>query len=119
MKQLQLIYDRTIETQDKIRTINSAIKQALEDDPILNSLKEEINGLKIKMNENRLKICQEYSKELDDLYTLKAEVKMDKENMTDEAIQLLLQDKLENIKRGKHEYKPVFSVKWKKVKPEE
>ena len=64
-------------------------------------------------------IRSEYEQELEDLDGLKTEVKMDKENMSEEAIQLLLAGKLENIKKGNKEYKPVFSVKLIKVEPGE
>jgi hypothetical protein len=119
MKQLYLFYDRTIANQDRIKNINASIKQQIEDDPNCQSIKIDLDGLKAKLKQAEDLIRSEYEKELEDLDGLKVEVKMDKENMSDEAIQLLLKGKLENIKKGNKEYKPVFSVKWVKVEPGE
>ena len=115
--QLQMLFSKTEETQQKTREIKAMIKEALEkSEPYQLALKE-LEASREKAKNIELTVKQGFVPDLDNLDALNCDLRSDKEIMADLALEkyrngepLEVKDKFGNL------CVPTFKVTFKKVK---
>ena len=115
--QLQMLFSKTEETQQKTRQIKAMVKEALEKDENYQKALTELETAREKAKQIELAIKQGFVPDLDNLDALNCDLRSDKEIMADLALEkyrnaepLEVKDKFGNT------YLPTFKVSFKKVK---
>lgn len=114
--QLQMLFSATEEKQQKSRILKASIKDAIENSKGYKEAREEYDKSKEKMKQIEYIIKQDFTADLDQIDNIKAELDMDKENMSAIALEKFKTgDSL--IVKGKNgfDYEVNFVVKFKKL----
>lgn len=116
MANLQEIFDRIKKAQKKQKDINSAYKEALAGSTEFQETADKIKSLREKKKRIEAEIRSQFGSEIGELERMKADIKTDKELLSDAAITQLMKGETVEVKdEYDNEYEPVFSVKFKKV----
>lgn len=113
--QLQMLFSATEEKQQKARILKSTIKDAIESSTAYRDAKEIYDKAKETLKQAEIAIKAQFVADLDELDKVKADLDLDKDNMTVLALEKFKQGE-QLIVKGKNglDYEAEFSVKFKK-----
>jgi cobalamin biosynthesis protein CobT len=116
MRSLQEVFDRVEETKTEQRNIKQMYKDALDSSREYQDILDKIKKLKIQKKEIEDGAQADLGKEWEKLDLLKLHIREDKEMLADLAVSALIKGEPVKVEdKNKHEYEPVFSVRFKKV----
>lgn len=116
--QLQLVFDETIQLKNEAKVIKSAIRDAMQSDPIFDIIKEYREKATAEMKMLKEKINEEFTKDIDELENIKLALKEKSDVMAMQAITNLMSHETEkNIITDNHgnKYEPTYMVRFKKI----
>lgn len=115
-KQLQLIFDRTLATEQELKEIKSQVKEALSQSNEYQKVLDEIKARKERKLQIENAIKEDFSSELSKMDTLKTDIQNDKMLLSDEALSSLVRgEHVEVEDKNGFKYEPIFTVKFKKI----
>lgn len=115
--QLQIVFSDVEKKQNKLKIVKDVIKQALENDEEYSSLMTKIKNIKLKANQEKLRILENLNSEALEIEDLSSEIKADKTLLNDKAITDYLNGKdISLVGRNGYIYEPVLTIKYKKSK---
>lgn len=115
--QLQIVFSDVEKKQNKLKIVKDVIKQALENDEEYSSLMTKIKNIKLKANQEKLRILENLNSEALEIEDLSSEIKADKTLLNDKAITDYLNGKdISLVGRDGYIYEPVLTIKYKKSK---
>lgn len=114
--QLQMLFSATEEKQQKARILKATVKDAIESSTAYREAKEVYDKAKETLKQAEIAIKAQFVADLDELDKVKADLDLDKDNMTVLALEKFKQGETLVVK-GKNgfEYEAEFSVKFKKT----
>lgn len=116
MQNIQEIFNRIQETKKEQKQIRAAYRDALESSAEYQQTIEKVKALKQRKKEIEEYTRAELGSQWDRFDTLKQDIKMDREMLTDIAISTLMKgETIKVIDEDKNEYEPQFSVSFKKT----
>ncbi|HMB65874.1 MAG TPA: hypothetical protein VKO42_03270 [Patescibacteria group bacterium] len=114
-KKIQEVFNRIQETKKEQKKIRDMYKDALANSEKYQKISEKLKELKEEKKKQEENIKEDFSKELDKLDTLKADLENDRQIMSDLVLNKISQgEKVEISDQNNTQYEPVFSVKFKK-----
>ncbi len=116
MKNIQEVFERIEETKQQQRGITAMYKDALDNSPDYQEILDKLKKLKIQKKEIEDQTKAELGSEWDKLDLMKLHIREDKEMLADIAISTLMKGETVKVTdKNKTEYKPVFSVRFRKA----
>jgi uncharacterized membrane-anchored protein YhcB (DUF1043 family) len=116
MQQLKIIFDRYEDSVEERRDIKSIIKDACDESLEYKKAKEEFEEAKAKLKEVKNKIEAGFAKELEKFEELQADIKSDREIMSDVALAMYAKGEPVVVKdKYNQEYEGEFKVRFKKL----
>lgn len=113
--QLQMLFSATEEKQQKARILKATVKDAIESSQAYRDAKEVYDKAKETLKQAEIAIKSGFMSDLDEIDKIKADLDLDKDNMTVLALEKFKQGETLVVK-GKNgfEYEAEFTVKFKK-----
>lgn len=113
--QLQMLFSATEEKQQKARILKATVKDTIENYPAYKEAKEVYDKAKETLKQAEIAIKSQCMSDLDEIDKIKADLDLDKDNMTVLALEKFKQGETLVVK-GKNglDYEAEFSVKFKK-----
>lgn len=112
--QLQMLFSQTEEKQQTQRILKATIKDAIDSSPAYKQAKEAYDKAKEAVKQVEIAIKQGFVADLDKIDEIKADLEMDKENLTAIALEKFKQGEEMTVEKNGVIYEPIFSVKFKK-----
>ena len=113
--QLQMIFNRTIETKKEIKTLKAMYKDALQNSKLYREIEEDLKVLKLRKKKIEDNVAEDFRKEFEKLETLKADLDNDNLLISDHALQKMIKgESIEIIDQYGNKYEPIFTTKFKK-----
>lgn len=114
-EQLQIIFDRVVETKKKIKDIQAAYKEALDSSEEYKEIKGKMDTLRARKKQIENSIKENFSGELTKLDDLRIDLSSDQQMLSDAAFNHLVKgDTVQVLDQYNNKYEPVFKVSFKK-----
>lgn len=114
-EQLQIIFDRVVETKKKIKDIRSSYKATLNGLEEYTELLAKINTLRARKKQIENSVKESYAGELTKLDDLRIDLESDTVMLSDIALSNLMKGQtVEVLDQYNNKYEPVFKVSFKK-----
>ncbi len=117
MQNIQDVWMRIQETKKQQKHIQHMYKDSLENSQEYREITDKIKGLAMRKKQIEAEAKADLGGEYEKLNSLKKEVQLDKELLSDIAISNLMKgETVKIVDPEKNEYEPIFSVKFKKIR---
>jgi methyl coenzyme M reductase subunit C-like uncharacterized protein (methanogenesis marker protein 7) len=116
MQNIQDVWIRIQETKKQQKNITQIYKDSLESSQEYKNLADKVKEFTIQKKQMEAEAKMELGAEYDKLNSLKKEIQLDKELLSDIAVSNLMKGETVKITDPENnEYEPIFSVKFKKT----
>lgn len=116
MQNLQEVFDRIRATKREQKELNNMYKDALESSHEYKDVLEKLRGFKLRKQQIEEQVKAELGSDFSKLEALKKEAQLDKDLLSDIAVNHLVEGKeIKIADEDQNEYEPIFSVKFKKT----
>ena len=116
MNQIQEVFNRLQEAKKEQKGLKACYKEALDNTPGYKELQEELKVLKAKKKEFELAVQSDFTKEFEQLESIKLDLESDNMMISDLAVNHLVKgEKIEVKDDDENEYEPMITVRFKKM----